>query len=195
MRHFALLTLLPLAGCLSVTVVTPNADRADVMSTAAPSGGPALGEGALIERFVVSASSPEPMRSRNVLLADREYVVVVEGTYSLWARAQWRRPCVGEPSDSASRPTGLDAAYAFAAPSGSTICDRDVPSVRSGWVYRLRPDDPWSDAPDVAVYNERHVYAYPVRGEGSRLSVLIREVGEYRDNYGELRVSIYRAVL
>lgn len=155
-------------------------------------------ESVLLERFFLDAADPDPTRSRTVLADEIDYLVVVEGTYSVWPSSDWYATCVGETESApmfASKErtgrVGLDAAYAFAGPRGTVICDRGAPSERSGWVYRARATADWTLGPTDAPYNADHTYVAAVRGEGQPLSVLIREVAQFHDNYGQLRFSIY----
>jgi hypothetical protein len=173
-----LVALLSFGGCASV----------------AGTAGPPV----LLERFLLEASAEDPTISRTVLADGVDYTVVVEGTYSVWAAIEWSRVCVGEteaaPQFASKRrtgPVGLDAAYAFAGPSGTVICRRGAPSERSGWLYRTRAAADWTLGPTDAAYNDDHTYRATVRGEGEPLAVLIREVAQRWDNYGQLRISIY----
>ena len=89
---------------------------------------------------------------------------------------------------------GLDAAYGFAAPASGTVCDRPTPAPRAGWLYRLRPEDPWALAPAAVPYAEDHVYRFPLVGAGAPLEAVVRDArGSFGDNYGRLRVTVHEA--
>lgn len=184
-----------LGGCITVTTtVGPGAEPGP--ERAAPiASGPQV-----IDELWVDADAEQGQTGSAVLDAGREYLVTVEGTFSVWRAGQWRSVCAGDPD---ARPVfqsggrtgfaGLDAAYAFAVPRGSSLCERPSPTPNAGWRYRLRPGDSWTFGPLGAPYAADHRYTYRLIGKGAPLQVAVRDVpGQYADNYGRLRVTVTR---
>ena len=182
-----------LSGCLTVQVA-PEAPAGRAVAV-----GPSLSAGAVVDELMVDAADADGAVGRAVLAEGAAYLVTVEGTYSGWAAVHWRHVCAGTPepapryrSASATGPVGLDAAYAFATPSSSTVCDRPTPAPRAGWLYRLRPEDPWTLAPTALPYAADHIYRFPFVGAGAPLAVVVRDArGLHGDNYGRLRVTVH----
>ncbi|MDD4653056.1 MAG: hypothetical protein PHQ34_12605 [Methanothrix sp.] len=109
----------------------------------------------------------------------RPYIVVGEGTCSLW--------------DSPPEPDGVDSCFVYA-----KWRIGDVPQVW-GQLELVDPSFHLSDLIEKntgkpAEYNPSHVYAAVVFGEGKMLKARVYDGGGYSDNYGELRISVYQAI-
>lgn len=179
MRLIVLLLTLMLAGC----------DATGPLSQST---------GQLVDRIYLDAARTDPLRTDVALTQGARYRVEVRGTYSVWAPYRWGNVCVGTaepmpvyPSVHHNGPVGFDAAYAFAGPTGTVICDRGSPSKRSGWLYKLGKDEEWALGPTDLAYRDDHTYSFEVKGQGESLGVRIRETSDFSDNYGQLRVSLY----
>jgi len=127
----------------------------------------------------VYANSPAPVSLRYVLATWKHYYIVGEGYCSLWA----------------GRDYGVDSIYRY-----------DTPTIRDGgplvvWnlLMLLEPnislgDLIKQDKGEYPPYNPNHRYEALIKGSGQLLKVYIKEGGDYRDNSGYLKVSIYDAV-
>ena len=109
----------------------------------------------------------------------RPYIIVGEGTCSLW--------------DSPPEPDGVDSCFVYA-----KWRIGDVPQV---W-GQLELVDPSAHLSDLierntgkpAEYNPSHVYEAVVFGEGKMLKARVYDGGGYSDNHGELKISVYQAI-
>jgi hypothetical protein len=109
----------------------------------------------------------------------RPYIVVGEGTCSLW--------------DSPPEPDGVDSCFVYA-----KWRIGDVPQVW-GQLELVDPSVHLSDLIErntgkPAEYNPSHVYEAVVFGEGKMLKARVYDGGGYSDNYGELKISVYQAI-
>lgn len=150
-----------------------------------------------LDSFYVDAASPGA-QSAVVLDAGRAYLLVVSGTYSVWSGPFWNRTCSGiaervplYPSRRATGPVGMDPAFRIAIPAHARdLCGESVPSARPGWEYVIDQSDDWTAAPQPSRYRTDHAYTYRIRGAGHPLRAWDR--AERSDNYGQLRVEVYR---
>lgn len=194
-----LLALLGATGCVTVHLDVPEPEPA----SGDPAGLtlPSLAIGPVIDAFWVEASDERGGRGRVALVDGQDYVLTVEGTYSVWAERYWRRGvCEGSPeaapafaSAHATGPVGLDGAYVFALPRTSSWCGQQrLPDATPRWVYRGRQGDPWTTAPSAGPPSQEHIYRFRLVGAGEPLEAAIRDTrGEYHDNYGRLRFTIH----
>lgn len=118
---------------------------------------------------------------QDVLFLDqgRPYIIVGEGTCSLW--------------DSPPEPDGVDSCFVYA-----KWRIGDIPQIW-GQLELVDPSVHLSDLIEdntgqPAVYNPSHVYEAVVFGEGKMLKARVFDGGGYSDNSGELRISVYQAV-
>jgi hypothetical protein len=109
----------------------------------------------------------------------RPYIIVGEGTCSLW--------------DNPPEPDGVDSCFVYA-----KWRIGDVPQV---W-GQLELADPSVHLSDLierntgkpAEYNPSHVYEAVVFGQGKMLKARVYDGGGYSDNHGELKISVYQAI-
>lgn len=109
----------------------------------------------------------------------RPYIIVGEGTCSLW--------------DSPPEPDGVDSCFVYA-----KWRIGDVPQVW-GQLELVDPSVHLSDLIErntgkPAEYNPSHVYEAVVFGEGKMLKARVYDGGGYSDNHGELKISVYQAI-
>lgn len=129
--------------------------------------------------------------SVTVLESGREYIITVQGTYSLWDSAL----AVGTPEADAMFPTvgtrtstqvGLDADTCFAHKTGSGTIghagefEMDI----GGGFSHPEPEDGFHTTPTTG-----HFYRYRVTGLGSAVSFQIND-SPLTDNYGALKITI-----
>ena len=110
---------------------------------------------------------------------DTPYIVVGEGTCSLW--------------DNPPTPDGVDSVFCYAqwrigdTPQVWGQLELSDPSIHLSDLIAQNTGNP-------AVYNPSHVYEAVVIGEGKTLKARVFDGGGYSDNHGELRISVYQAV-
>jgi hypothetical protein len=136
-----------------------------------------------------------PLTMATTLLAGVEYVVVIEGTYSLWnsalgtgtpeANAQFPGSVAGR----ASTQVGLDADTDFAIKTGSTriIGHADLLklSLDAGSTFsHVEPVGGPYGTPQAG-----HLYRYAVTGQGHPLRIRLDDINS-PDNYGKLRITL-----
>lgn len=184
---------------------------------------PSVSEAASLERMKLNVRSEGKMRvvkSRTVLVAGRNYVLKVRGTYSEYSPKTWTRFC-GTPE---FRPqfkspkvlngrVGADAEYTFALPTVGTgirpngqDCDAvsaapqrvgdfqvntGVAIPRPGVVTPRKWNHPSLLRAGAPRYSTRHTYRYLVQGAGKRIKLRVHDLGP-SDNYGVLRIALYR---
>lgn len=118
---------------------------------------------------------------QNILFLDqgRPYIVVGEGTCSLW--------------DNPPEPDGVDSCFCYA-----KWRIGDTPQIW-GQLELTNPSTHLSDliqqnTGKPAEYNPSHTYEAVVIGEGKMLGARVFDGGGYGDNHGELRISVYNAL-
>ena len=118
---------------------------------------------------------------QDILFLDqgRPYIIVGEGTCSLW--------------DNPPEPDGVDSCFVYA-----KWRIGDTPQVW-GQLELVDPSIHLSDLIEKntgkpAEYNPSHIYEAVVIGEGKTLKARVYEGGGYSDNHGELRISVYQAI-
>lgn len=109
---------------------------------------------------------------------DKPYILVGEGTCSLW--------------DNPPTPDGVDSCFCYAkwrigdTPQIWGQLELSDPSIHLSDLITQNTGNP-------AEYNSSHVYEAVIIGEGKPLKARVSDGGGYSDNYGELRISIYQA--
>lgn len=142
-----------------------------------------------------------------VLQAGTRYVYDVRGTYSIWSQQKfWANgSCKGVPAaapifaspDHPNGNVGVDAAFFFAIPVGSTLCDPQyvVPRYTSSVRVSLDGGATFAHVEPVggrpAVPTADNTYRYEVTGEGEAFRAR-RSDQAIEDDYGVLRFTIYR---
>jgi len=118
---------------------------------------------------------------QDVLFLDqgRPYIIVGEGTCSLW--------------DNPPEPDGVDSCFVYA-----KWRIGDIPQIW-GQLELVDPSIHLSDlieknTGNPAEYNPSHIYEAVVIGEGKTLKARVYDGGGYEDNHGELKISVYQAV-
>lgn len=118
---------------------------------------------------------------QDILFLDqgRPYIIVGEGTCSLW--------------DSPPEPDGVDSCFVYA-----KWRIGDIPQIW-GQLELVDPSVHLSDLIEMntgktAEYNPSHVYEAVVFGEGKMLKARVFDGGGYSDNHGELKISVYQAI-
>ena len=199
-RPAALALLLAASSCVSVQVEAPSHEAGPREAGPREAGPLAVVPARPLDAFAVDAARPDGAAGRVPLADGVDYLVVVSGTYSVWAPHFWRRTCVGRAEPAAlypsavDGPVGMDAAFRFAVPAHArSLCGLPDVSARPGWSYRAAPDDPWTVAPPPDRYDPGHAYVYRVRGAGHPLRARAFEQADWADNYGRLRVAVYAA--
>jgi len=126
----------------------------------------------------LNASWTDP---QDILFLDqgRPYIIVGEGTCSLW--------------DNPPEPDGVDPCFVYA-----KWRIGDIPQIW-GQLELVDPSTHLSDLIEKktgmpAEYNPSHIYEAVVIGEGKMLRARVYDGGGYSDNYGELKISVYQAV-
>ncbi|MCX6674186.1 MAG: hypothetical protein NTY37_10465 [Methanothrix sp.] len=109
----------------------------------------------------------------------RPYIIVGEGTCSLW--------------DNPPEPDGVDSCFVYA-----KWRIGDTPQIW-GQLELIDPSIHLSELIEkntgkLAEYNPSHIYEAVVIGEGKTLKARVYDGGGYSDNHGELRISVYQAV-
>ncbi|OPY49270.1 MAG: hypothetical protein A4E49_03194 [Methanosaeta sp. PtaU1.Bin112] len=132
----------------------------------------------LIGPISIPAEWTEP---QDIIFLDqgRPYIVVGEGTCSLW--------------DSPPEPDGVDCCFVYA-----KWRIGDVPQVW-GQLELVDPSIHLSELIErntgkPAEYNSSHVYEAVAFGEGKMLKARVYDGGGYSDNHGELKISVYQAI-
>lgn len=118
---------------------------------------------------------------QDILFLDqgRPYIIVGEGTCSLW--------------DNPPEPDGVDSCYVYAKwrigdiPQIWGQLELVDPSVHLSELIEMNTGKP-------VEYNPSHIYETVVIGEGKTLKARVFDGGGYSDNHGELRVSVYQAI-
>ena len=110
---------------------------------------------------------------------DRPYIIVGEGTCSLW--------------DNPPEPDGVDSCFVYA-----KWRIGDIPQIW-GQMELVDPSIHLSDLIEKnigkpAEYKPSHIYEAVVIGEGKTLKARVYDGGGYSDNHGELRISVYQAI-
>ncbi len=162
----------PAATDQGTTATTPTTGRL-------AANGTSYQKGALLTGPVsLPANWTDP---QDILFLDqgRPYIIVGEGTCSLW--------------DNPPEPDGVDSCFVYA-----KWRIGDVPQIW-GQMELVDPsvhlsDLIESDTGRPAEYNPSHVYEAVVFGEGKMLKARVFDGGGYSDNHGELRISVYRAI-
>lgn len=167
-----------------------------------PGGG---GEGELNPFYLnTHSTSGTPLVVGPRLAAGVTYVVTVEGTHSSWSADEWEAGvCKGEsqsepmyPSPgTANGPVGMDAAWIFAIPVGSSRCGNAVPYKGSAVRMSLDGGASFVDLgtiTDGVGPSPDHSYEYIVTGQGKTL-VMNRGSGSATNNYGRLYIEVRRA--
>ena len=192
------LQLISPAGDVMWTAVLPTVAAAGSANVSWFPGGdvePAAagtGSGVIVESFFLTTTSTG-VTSSTVLQTGRQYVVTVQGTYSLWNLAL----NVGSPNADAMFPSGgvrastqvgLDAETLFAYPSGGmpdTIGHIAIFQMNLGSGYQhVEPvGGPFSTP------QKNYFYTYNVTGQGSTVSFRIDD-SPLTDNYGKLLITI-----
>lgn len=163
------------------------------------------GEGNL-DPFYLDTYRPSgtPTATGPVLAAGVRYVVVVQGTHSSWGWHEWDLGvCRGEAGDEPLFPSpgvqngrvGMDAAWVFAVPNGSSRCGNTVPFRGSAVRISLDGGGTFQDLGPLTGGTgptADHSYEYEVTGQGKAL-VLNRGSGNSSNNYGRLRIEVSRA--
>ena len=142
--------------------------------------------------------------SSHPLLAGVTYRVTVEGTVSLWQPMHWSSVCAGVPwpspqlrSPGRTGPVGVDAEWAWAWPTSSSLCQGGVrsqpaPTPRRGLLFEaagggalhhLPPPFETGMTPD-------HVYSYAITGAGAP-AVFHVDDERLADNYGAFRIALF----
>jgi hypothetical protein len=118
---------------------------------------------------------------QDILFLDpgRPYIIVGEGTCSLW--------------DNPPEPDGVDSCFVYA-----KWRIGDIPQIW-GQLELVDPSIHLSELIEKntgkpAEYNPSHIYEAVVIGEGKTLKARVYDGGGYEDNHGELRISVYQAV-
>ena len=136
-----------------------------------------------------------------VLEDGADYVIEVQGTFSVWdCRVTNPGWCKGEPSDaplfpSPGRANGrvmFDANTWFAVPVGEPRCsaDGDVPFQTQLFVMSLDGGATFTHVPpSTAGFDADHTYTYEILGAGQAISFRITDTIA-TDNYGVLRITV-----
>ena len=119
--------------------------------------------------------------SQNILFLDqgRPYIIVGEGTCSLW--------------DNPPEPDGVDSCFVYAkwrigeTPQIWGQLELIDPSIHLSDLIEKNTGKP-------AEYNPSHIYEAVIIGEGKMLKARVYDGGGYSDNHGELKISVYQAV-
>lgn len=184
---------------------------------------PSVSEAAVLERMKLDVRSEGKMRvvkSRTVLVAGRNYVLKVRGTYSEYSPPTWKRFC----GKSEFRPqfktakvrngrVGADAEFTFALPTvdtGIRLNGQDCEAIsaapqrvgdfqvntgvaipRPGIVTPRKWNHPSLLRAGTPRYSTRHSYRYVVQGAGKRIKLRVHDYAP-GDNYGVLRIGLYR---
>ena len=157
--------------------------------------------------LAVAGASGFPVAIGPVMLVGTRYVYDIEGTYSIWAQANyWSNgtcKAVSEPAPIFPSPghangeIGIDAEFFFAIPVGSSLCASDFVIPRHTSLIYVSLDggttfdhvEPVGGRPDAP--RADHTYRYEVTGEGEAFHVRRRDDGVDGD-YGVLRITLYR---
>lgn len=137
------------------------------------------------------------------------YVATVSGTISYWAPINYTKPqrpykiVCGTPEGSAqysgSRggdgPVGLDAEFVFARPWTKKACARaDLPAHWSN--FQASTGGAWAHPESLGATptapTRNHTYSYVLQGRDKLAQFRLTDI-YYRDNYGELHISLRRA--
>jgi hypothetical protein len=118
---------------------------------------------------------------QDILFLDqgRPYIIVGEGTCSLW--------------DNPPEPDGVDSCFVYAkwrigdTPLIWGQLELVDPSIHLSELIEKNAGKP-------AEYDPAHIYEAVVVGEGKTLKARVYDGGGYSDNHGELRISVYQAV-
>jgi len=170
---------------LEIGRVTEQAGTEQGTSAAIPSTGKLTANGTsyqkgalLIGPISIPAEWTDP---QDILFLDqgRPYIIVGEGTCSLW--------------DSPPEPDGVDSCFVYA-----KWRIGDIPQIW-GQMELVDPSVHLSDLIErntgkQAEYNPSHVYEAVVFGEGKMLKARVFDGGGYSDNHGELKISVYQAI-
>jgi hypothetical protein len=148
-------------------------------------GGPLIANGTsyskgslLVGPISLPANWTDP---QDILFLDqgRPYIIVGEGTCSLW--------------DNPPEPDGVDSCFCYAkwrigdTPQIWGQLELTDPSVHLSDLIEKNTGKP-------AEYNPSHIYEAVVIGEGKMLKARVFDGGGYSDNHGELRISVYNAI-
>lgn len=152
--------------------------------------------GVALEQLFVSTLDAAGTTSATVLTAGVEYLVTIQGTYSLWNELL----DVGTPNAAAMFPTaggnprvttqvGVDPDCVFAAPSDGNVPLGHIVNLvwdlGAGFQHLEPIGGPFSTP------QPSYLYSYKVIGQGHPVTIKITDQpGAYVDNYGELRVLI-----
>lgn len=146
------------------------------------------------------------VRGTVAIAEGRAITVTIRGTYSAWSKDWWKATCKGTPESAPqystesftgsdpNGPVGLDAEYAFAAPSASgAYCVRqDSPPYVSLTPLELSLDNgsTWIEpTPIDMAFSPHHTYIYLLQGQGFPVQARLIDY-DPTNNYGRLRITI-----
>lgn len=179
--------------CPTTVAAAGSADVSWFPHVAVAEGAGTPGSGVTLEQFFYDTSTAS-VSSSTVLASGVEYLITVQGTYSLWNVAL----DTGTPNADAMFPgsvagrvstqVGLDPDTIFAYPSAvypgplghASIFELNL---GSGFVYVAPVGGPF------ATPQTNYLYRYQVTGAGATLGVRVRD-NPFTDNYGKLQVTI-----
>ncbi len=156
---------------------------------------PGGGSGVIAETLLLDSKASAGVTSSVVLTSGTDYIITVQGTYSLWDSALEH----GTPEADAMFPStgsrtstevGLDVECSFAyhnLGTGFTLGHEPLlfeMDLGSGLTH-IEPIDGSHSTPAPA-----HFYKYSVTGQGSVVHFLINDAGTYTSNYGKLQITI-----
>jgi hypothetical protein len=134
------------------------------------------GAGDAHARHVRNGPGPTaPVSTSGPLDPTKHYLAEVQGTYSLWSKASWARPCdltfkaapIFASPGTANGPVGVDPEFIFAAPEGSVRCNKTKPlhfeefEINTGGGFAHR--EPLG-APSAPTADHRYTYLLPGGG-------------------------------
>jgi len=136
-----------------------------------------------------------PVESTSVLIDGNDYLLIVDGTISVWR--SWVYTCKGTPEENAKYPSshvdgkvGLDPVYIFACKSGSSTCKHNFPIRYMSFQISLDNQRTWfSPEPLSEELNPDHVYKYKITGKGFCLYAKFLD-NPTSDNYGKFKIEL-----
>jgi len=161
----------------------------------------ALATDLLVEEIFIDSPTATKVTGTMNLQKNVTYLLIIEGTHSLWATSEWTDNVDNWQGIPENEPiffegvplnnyVGADTAFRFSCPE-STYCNKDkLPISTAFFNFSMDNESSWNKTISE-VYSLKHIYTFNIVGEGYPIILKCID-SSYPDNYGKYKLSIVK---
>ena len=157
-------------------------------------------EGNKIDELWFNTRDTSIVTSSIILEKEKEYKIVIKGSYSYWSAWEWESGWEGilqedlpiYPDDTVINSyAGVDVCYVYACPVRRHCSIDNFPSYASNFEYSLDNGENWLKINNLCHnFNETHTYDFIFKGEGFPIKFRLIDYPN-SDNYGLFKIEIF----